>query len=123
MNGSRNEFFTSACLAMQQHSRVGWRDDGNLIQHFAERGAFANDVFKAVFRPDFRFEVQPFFFETSRRCVQASMCKRIIQCERYLNADLRQQIQVLLPECINFSAACSQQTQGPALGSQRGDGY
>ena len=44
-------------LAMKQDRGIRRRNDGDLFQHFPQGWAFADDVFKAVLRADFWFEI------------------------------------------------------------------
>src|SRR5215469_12784391 len=54
---AREQFLAGAGFALDEHGGVSGRDGFDLAEHLAKAGAFAHDVFKAVFEVDLLFEV------------------------------------------------------------------
>ncbi len=53
MNSPGEQFLSGAGLTVQEHCRPRGRNNRNLIQHFAESGALANDFLEVVLRANF----------------------------------------------------------------------
>ena len=53
-----DQLLAGAGLALDQHRRVGRRDDLDLLQHLPERRALADDLVEVVLGPNLVFEVQ-----------------------------------------------------------------
>jgi hypothetical protein len=48
---------------VKQDGGIRRRNNGNMLQNFSQRWAFADDIFKAVVRADFWFEIKLIGFE------------------------------------------------------------
>ena len=55
---ARDQFLAGARLALNQHRRIGRRDDLDLLQHLPERRALADDLLEVVLGADLVFEVE-----------------------------------------------------------------
>jgi hypothetical protein len=66
MDSAGQEFLASAGLAMQEHGRASGRHNGNLVQHFAQRGTLADDVLEIVLRANLRLTIEGFIREAAR---------------------------------------------------------
>src|ERR1017187_1363529 len=118
MKRSSHQLLARTGLAMQQHGGTGWRNDRDLVQHFTYSGTLADYVFEVEFRFDFRFKVKPLLFQIVARRAEPSIGQSILQYQRDLGADLRQQVAVCLVEPISPATAHGQQAQG-AIGAQK----
>src|SRR5271157_678691 len=112
MNCPGNQFLPGTGLTMKQYRGTCWRHDCDLVQHFPESRALADYVFEVVFRFDFRFEVKPLLFQIVARGAEPSIGQSILQYQRDLGADLRQQVAVRLVEPTSPATAHGQQAQG-----------
>ena len=92
MDSAGDQLLSRPSLSVQQHGGVGRRNDLNLPEDLAKRSALANDVFKVVLRPDFRFEVKALVFEPVLRLVELRVGQRVVQRQGNLGADLAEEV-------------------------------
>src|ERR1700759_3455418 len=78
MDCARNQFFPGASLAVQQDSRSGWGNNLDLAKDFTQSGALAYEILEVVFRPDFRFEIQPLVFQAISCCAESSIRECVV---------------------------------------------
>src|SRR5208283_2318656 len=100
MNCPGNQFLSGTGLTMQQYRGTRGRHDRDLLKHLADRGALADYVFEVVLRFNFRFKVKLLFFQIVARRPEPSIGEGILQYQRDLGTDLRQQVAVRLVEPI-----------------------
>src|SRR6202041_3553751 len=98
MDCARNQFFSGARLAVEQHSSSGWGDNLDLVEDFAQSGTCAHEIIE--FRADFGFEIQALVFQAIPRGIESSIREGVVQRQRNLGADLGQNVEIFLSKVI-----------------------
>ena len=102
---ARDQFLAGARLALDQHRRVGRRDDLDLLQHLPERRALADDLVEVVLRANLVFEVQLFGAQLLLQLRDLSKRQPVLHGDRYLLRHLTQQLHIVRREGVRPFAA------------------
>src|SRR5215475_14428032 len=120
MNGPGNKFLAGTSFSVKQDGGIGGRNDRHLLEYFFEGGTSANNVLEVIFGADLRFQVCSLVLQLISRCIQPTVGQCIVDGQRDLTANLREQIQICLGEAVLFPtpedhgaerAACPNQWQ------------
>src|SRR5216684_1807967 len=98
MNGSRNEFFSCTSISINEHSRVCRSDRLHLLQHTAQRCAFADDWREIHFAADFIFEIELFLGQLLFQLSNFPKGTRILYGNGNLICDLGQKLDIVAGE-------------------------
>ena len=63
VDGAGEQFLARSGFAVDQHIGIRGRDRLHVLQHAPQSGAAADNLLEIVFRADFFFEVELFFFQ------------------------------------------------------------
>jgi len=94
MDGSGDEFLASTGLALDQHRRIGGRDDFHLLEHAFERRTLADDLLEIMFGTDFVFEVELFLGQFVFQLGDLLIGQDVVHRNRNLFADLLEEFHV-----------------------------
>ena len=118
MDRAGDQLFACAGLSLNQDGRVGWCDDLDLVEHLPERGALADDLFEVVFGANFILEVQLFLVQLFLQLGDLTICESVLDGNRDLLRDLRQQLDLVSGERLFSQAADVQCSENPVVGQQ-----
>ena len=91
-----NQFLAGSCLAIDEDCRVGRCNRFNLIENFAKRRVFADDVPKFMLCAYLLFQVSLFFSELRVECLDLFKCQCVFHGHRHLVRDLPQEWEACL---------------------------
>ena len=100
VNRARDELFAGAGFALDEHGRVGGRDDLDLLEHVLQRRAVADDFLEVVLAANFVLEVQLFFVELFLQLGDLPVGEPVLDGNRDLLRDLTQQLDLVAAERI-----------------------
>src|SRR6266852_905032 len=100
MNAARNQLLSCACLAINQHRRIGRRDGFHPLQGSAQRSATPDDLSEIHFRADFIFQIEFFLRELLFQFPNLAVGKRILDGESNLVCNLAKETDIGLTERI-----------------------
>ena len=119
MDGARQQLLACPGLALDEHGGVGGRYRFNLLEHGAQPGTLADDVFKAVVEIDLLFEVSLLLVEPLAELRDLLESDGIVYRHGHLSGYLEQQVRVALGECALFLTEYRHRTQRPLTVGQR----
>ena len=81
VNRPRDEFFSRARFAVEEHGGIGWGYYGHLSQHVLNGRAVTNKIFEVEFRTDFRFQILTLVLQIVMRSSESSIRQSVIEYE------------------------------------------
>src|SRR5262249_14324661 len=96
MEGSRDQFFSRAGLATDQHGCVGSRDRLHLAQNASQGSAHADDLLEIVLGPNLFFEVELFLRQLVSQIYDLCKAEGILHGNGYLIGDRFEEISIRL---------------------------
>src|SRR6202041_1024663 len=100
MNGTRNQFFSRARLAINQHCRIRRRYGPHSFENSAQRSTISDDLRKIHFRADFVFQIELFLRELLFEFPNLAVGKGILDRKSNLVCNLGKENDIAFTEGI-----------------------
>ena len=114
MDGARDDFFAGAGFAENQNGAAGGRDEFDLGQRAANRGAVAYDFFEIEGAANFFFEIELFFGELVFQRIDFFEGERVFDGDGDLRGDLLDELDVRGGENVDAAAGEIERAEGAA---------
>src|ERR1700730_10934801 len=119
MNGTRNQFFSRARLAINQHCRIRRRYGPHSFENSAQRSTISDDLRKIHFRADFVFQIELFLRELLFEFPNLAVGKCILDRECKLVCNLAEETDISLTKGIVSEPAENQDANSAIPADQR----
>src|SRR5688572_25347904 len=121
VNRTRDQFLTSSGLAQQQHRGITWRDCLDQLQHLPECRAVADNLIEVHLAANLFFEIELLLREPIFESRYLAVGEGVLDGDRYLPGDVRQQLHVFFRESTFTAAGYVECSQGAVMCDEGND--